>query len=996
MEADLNLRGARLDRDAIELRMARSQARARLFNRPAEPIRLGRFVILRRLGSGGMGVVYEAYDPQLDRKVALKLLRSDAGPTTARDAQSRLDELSAEARAMARLSHPNVVTVFDVGEVDGRVYIAMEYVSPPTLRGWLEAEPRSVDAIVAVMLEAGAGLAAAHRAQLVHRDFKPENVVVPPGEPVRVMDFGLARRLGPLLAELDRASADPLATHPAVLTTQLAGTPCYMAPEQFHPGPIDVRADQWAFCATLFEALHGRLPFDLGERMHGEPPLRLPADARSGPIPERINLVLRRGLSFDPARRFPAMDDLLEQLRPPRRRSRAPLFVLAAVALTAALTAGLLRAPAPDPCPAREDRVRDVWSDTDAARLRLRFAESGLAYASASAERTATLFKRYGDEWVAAERSLCLLGLDDADARERSTCLDERLEALAVTRDTLVEGAADDLALTVERAVALATRLPPIRDCELAPLTPTTAPLDRDTRRRLLLLANRARARLDERRLDAADAALLEARADLASDHPESDATLALIEAELALLRAQHARAFERLDHVIDVAGRERQVDLVAEAAVMQAEVEGALLANADFARALLRVARLALAIASARPQARGRLELVQARLDYDSSHFDAGRRATEAAIEAFTDAGDRGRLQLGEGLQMLAIQTFGAGEYEQARRLAERAETLQIELLGELHPDLAKTALILGALDLVGGHGERAVLQFRRAAALQADSLGPRHPQLAQTMMNLGNAYLALGDHASARAEYERALAILEPAFGRDDPRVLACLANIGASARSLGDAPRAEALLREVVTRSRAIGQPGVATLSLAIGNLARVLHDQGRLSEAEATYQDALLLRRATFGDDHPKTAALYDDIGRFYIDIDRPQRAAPLIERARAIRAARFGLDHPEYARSELTLGLLDRARGRLDHAIDRIDRAIAQLDPGTNAEVLGDARWNLARALSERAHPGDLDRARDLLTRCRDSPPGALYLAEIAVWCASWGERPPCD
>lgn len=150
--------------------MARNQARARLFGRPAEPIRLGRFVILSRLGSGGMGVVYEAYDPQLDRKVALKLLRSDAEAS----APSRPSELGAEARAMARLSHPNVVTVFDVGEVDGRVYIAMEYVPPPTLRAWLEAEPRGVEAIVAVMLEAGAGLAAAHRAGLVHRDFKPK------------------------------------------------------------------------------------------------------------------------------------------------------------------------------------------------------------------------------------------------------------------------------------------------------------------------------------------------------------------------------------------------------------------------------------------------------------------------------------------------------------------------------------------------------------------------------------------------------------------------------------------------------------------------------------------------------------------------------------------------------------------------------------------------------------------------------------------------------
>lgn len=1000
MNQSLRLRGIRLDRRAIEVQMARSQARARLFGRPAEPIRLGRFVILRRLGSGGMGVVYEAYDPQLDRKVALKLLRSDVGAGAAPTSPSRLDELSAEARAMARLSHPNVVTVFDVGEVDGRVYIAMEYVPPPTLCGWLAAEPRSVEAIVAVMLEAGGGLAAAHRAGLVHRDFKPENVVVPHDGPVRVTDFGLARRLEPLIEQLERSGVRALETREGVLTTQLAGTPRYMAPEQLRPGAIDVRADQWAFCATLFEALHGVPPFSLGERLRGEGVLRLPTEGPRGPIPQRLNAVLRRGLSFDPARRFESMDALLEGLRPPRRRSRAPLLGLVAAAVTAAMTAGILgaRPPVADPCPAREDRFRAVWSEADAARLRARFTESGLAYAATSAERAAALFDRYGDEWIAAERLVCLLGHSGAEAlaRERSACLDERLDALAITRDELLEVDAGDLPLTVERAVSLATRLSPIRGCEQAQLAPTADLLDREARRRLLRHASRARARVQARRLDAAEAALVEAHADGGRDHPESEAVLALVEAELALLRAQPERAHERLDRVIEVAGRARLIDLVAEAAVMQAEVEAALRANAAAARDILRVARVTLAVSDPGPQVRGRLELVQARVEYDSSRFEAGRRATEAAIDAFTEAGDRGRLNLSEGLQMLALQAFGAGEYEQARALAERSEALQIELLGESHPDLARTALVLGAVDLVDGRGEPAVAQFRRAAALQAESLGRDHPHLAQTLINLGNAYLELGEHAAARAEYERALAILEPTLGRDDPRVLACRANIGANHRSLGDAPRAEAVLREVIARSRGLGAPGAATLALALGNLARAVHDQGRLADAEHAYEEALLVRRSTFGDDHPKTAALYDDLGRFYIDAGRAGDAAPLIERAREIRSASLGDDHVDYARSEVSLGLLDLARGRSDEAVDRIARALARLERGGRAEALGDARFHLTRALSERGRPADLERARAEIARCREGPAGAPYVAELAAWCASRGGRAPCD
>ncbi|HGG57856.1 MAG TPA: serine/threonine protein kinase, partial [Nannocystis exedens] len=313
--------GARVDSSSIEVQMVRSQVRAGLFGRQPQPIRLGRFVILGRLGSGGMGVVYGAYDPHLDRKVALKLLRSDAGQGGQRESQARLDELLLEARAMARLSHVNVLTVFDVGEVDGRVYIAMEYVEAPTLRAWLAEEP-PVQAIFEVMLQAAEGLAAAHRAGLVHRDFKPENVLVPPEGPVRVMDFGLAR-------SVDRSTREDLDDEcfglRSVPVTRRAGTLQYMAPEQLSGGPIDARADQWAFCATLFEALYRRPAFPLDADGGRAEELVLPPPLPAAFLPDRVLKVLEQGLSADPEDRFSSMQQLIAALSP-RRRSRRKLW----------------------------------------------------------------------------------------------------------------------------------------------------------------------------------------------------------------------------------------------------------------------------------------------------------------------------------------------------------------------------------------------------------------------------------------------------------------------------------------------------------------------------------------------------------------------------------------------------------------------------------------------------------------------------------------------
>lgn len=322
---------------------------------------IGRYVIRSKLGRGGMGVVYGAYDPLLGRRVAIKLVRHRDTPDLV---EVHVDErLRREAQALARLSHPNVVSLYDVGTCDHGDYLALELVPGISLDRWLRKQLRSWAEILEVFLLAGQGLAAAHTASLIHRDFKPNNVIVGPSGHVTVVDFGLARN-----AELDTTVSDPgtggLGQRPELLSTRLTGTNVivgthgYMAPEQVLGLSVGPRADQFAFCVALFEALYGLRPFP-GRNVvetaraftEGQ---RIEPDNTRG-VPARLHQTLLRGLSTDPSGRFPSMDALLDALRRTTSRRRLRLRWAAALVATAALSGGAgalidyaLRGPMPD------------------------------------------------------------------------------------------------------------------------------------------------------------------------------------------------------------------------------------------------------------------------------------------------------------------------------------------------------------------------------------------------------------------------------------------------------------------------------------------------------------------------------------------------------------------------------------------------------------------------------------------------------------------------
>jgi hypothetical protein len=309
--------------------------------------KIGRFVVVGELGSGGMGVVYAAHDHQLDRQVALKVLRAAAATDEERMRMLR------EGQAMARVTHPNVITVYEVGVEGSLVFLAQELLDAGTLGKWLE-QPRSQAEIIDKFVAAGRGLAAAHAAGLVHRDFKPDNVLLGKDGRVRVSDFGLARSLGPVddglpaatRANMARAQLDlsrsPMS--PLTRTGAVMGTPMFMAPEQHNGDRADERSDQFSFSVALYRALYGEWPFA------GKTAVAL-ADAviegrmarppRGHHVPARLRRILLRGLSTKPAARYPSMEALLADLtRPQTRRFRKVALAVGGLALVAGALVG--------------------------------------------------------------------------------------------------------------------------------------------------------------------------------------------------------------------------------------------------------------------------------------------------------------------------------------------------------------------------------------------------------------------------------------------------------------------------------------------------------------------------------------------------------------------------------------------------------------------------------------------------------------------------------
>jgi tetratricopeptide (TPR) repeat protein len=924
---------------------------------------IGRYIVLDELGEGGMGVVLAAYDPQLDRRVALKLLRAAPGGL---DAVLR-ERVLFEARALARVVHPNIVAVHDAGFHDDELFLVLELVDGTTLRGWLSERRRASAEILEAFVQAARGLAAAHAAGVVHRDFKPDNVLRGRDGRVRVADFGLARVADAVARAADAAHAVPPSLH-ATRTGTLVGTPAYMAPEQHAGERVDARADQWAFCASLFEALHGVRPFG------GDSLDELSSSVRSGKVspgsrdvPAWVQAVLLRGLAVDPAARFPSMDALIEALLddPARRRGRALLGLGGVVLLAAGGVAGWAwtRGAAPGAlCRAAGGEVAAVWNHAARERVAAAFERTGVAYAGAVRERAAVRLDAYAAGWAEMRVEACeatrVRGVQSEAALDlRMRCLDGRLRELAATASVLASVSAAE----VDGAAGVAADLAPLAACADLEALSAAVPPPADP-------AVRARVAAVEGRL-AEVAALRRAGRYLTGF---GIAAPAVEEARLlghrpALARAlrekgglQHylgnvAAAEETVREALATAAAGRDDGLFAEIAVQLTAIVGTAQVRLEEARAMRAFVDAALDRAAAGPQLRAVWLTVQGSLDARERRHASARERYQQALALRESALGPDHPEVAVGLRQLGTALRNEGRLDEARQVLERALAAGERALGPDHPEQSATLNSLGVLLKEQGDLAGARDVYARALALRERTLGRDHREVAVPLVNLGNVLVKLGEHDRARAALERALAIRERTAGRDHPDVARVLSGLGALHRARRAWPDAVAAYTRALDLYRKAYAADHAAISDAHGRLGNLYRDMGELGPALEHLELDLALTEKREGPDARDVAIALANTATVLTDLGRHAEARRRLARALAILdRSPPGTQPVDPAHPLAALADLELRQGRGAAAVPLLERSLAlRLAAHAEEHFIAETRALLARARARR-------------------------------------------
>jgi tetratricopeptide (TPR) repeat protein/predicted Ser/Thr protein kinase len=860
---------------------------------------LGRYLILDRLGQGGMGVVYAAYDPELDRKVAVKLLRGDH----ARDGGARLLR---EAQAMARLQHPNVIAVHDVGTFGGRVFAAMEFVDGATLAEVVRSRRLGWRQVVELYLQAGRGLEAAHAAGLVHRDFKPENALVGRDGRVRVLDFGLAR------AALDAADLQATtvdvgsgAHSPGLLATPLTrvgavvGTPAFIAPEQFDGAAADARSDQYSFAVALYGSLYGTLPF------RGDGLNALIAAVRSGrvegppedsDVPRWLRAVVLRAMALDPAARFPGMTALLQALAddPAARRRRQARWAAAAAVLALAVAGawwGWSRSTRL--CAGSADRLAGVWDATRRQSVERAFLASGAAFAPAVWTSVGRALDAYAGEWVAGRTEACEAtrrrGEQSEDLMDRRmSCLDGRLEDLRALTE-LLAGADAKL---VEKSVQAVYALPPIASCadRQALLARVPPPVDAAARSRVeqsrRKLARVRALRIAGRFAEGRTAAVELGPAIEAEAYPPLRAEYLLERGDLEQRLGEFSAGEETLHQALWAAEAGRDYGLATEVAALAVTVVG--IREARHAEGV-RWANQGLALLAGLGGDERLEGIVRANLGtlYNEMGDSAGgERELTLALGLRERTQGANSPEVGRTLNNLGAVYYGRGDLQKGLEFYNRALAVKEATLGPEHPDLTSTlnntGLVLSDLERY----DEALAYLNRSLGIKERTLGPQHPVVALDLSNIGAVYEEMGLYPEALAAGRRALAINEAALGPDHPDLGYALTNIGNALLRLGRAGESRPFYERSVDLRRRDPDVDPRQLAFSLTGLGRALIAVGDSSAAVATLRQAVALR--SNGDvDKPLLAESRYHLARaLWASGGSRQEARALAEQARA--------------------------------------------------------------------------------------------------------------
>jgi tRNA A-37 threonylcarbamoyl transferase component Bud32/tetratricopeptide (TPR) repeat protein len=858
--------------------------------------RLGRYELRGLLGRGGMGHVYEAYDAELDRSIALKVLRPELAGATAMFAE----RLVRESRMMARVVHPAVIVVHDVGRTDDdAVFIAMELVRGETLAGYLARGALRWTEIVALFERAGAGLAAAHAAGIVHRDFKPDNVLVEAGaRRVVVTDFGIARAMG----ELAGSKLD------VQLTSGAVGTPAYMAPEQLDGGAIDARADVFAFCVALWEALFGERPFP-GKTIDEirEALARVPEPSRPTRVPARLSRALQRGLAFDRDARWPTMSALLAELATIRSRPRRVAFASGALGLVGAgvaIALALARSPArEDPC------ARPVFYDPPR-----------VAAALANEPATLATLANATAAWRDVHAAACRADREPALPARIAACLDaRRSEITAFGDDVVADGA------KYARELAVGTIGDPAACADPAPgLLVARVPDDRALRRRVTQLRYRI--------WDVKDA---EHRGDFVS--AIADAT-ELVATTASVWPPLHAEATYVLGETLATSGNSTHAIATLRDAAALAEA-----AHADRIAAESWLHLVTTATSELGDPARG--------LEY--------ARYAEAAVDRLGRPADvEAALLYAKGTALVMAGRAREGEVA-LRRAIVLAEAHAPEILPHAIQGLAFFYESIGRSD-------EAAAQYRRALEL----VGARDTAAAIVIRDrLANDLVFLGRVDEAIAIARAAMELADATYSADNlDRGYAH----SAFAQVLLHAGRlADALVEARVATAAVVASTGERSerFGEALQVEAEILYELDRYADAAPLLARGCEIIAFRSGDGSRAHATCQAMEAATLAELDRHREALAIIDKAVPSLVAAYGEHHAQVANALVTRGELHGKLGHHDAAVADFERAIAILDKLTTADRghVANARLSLAKELWRRERV----RARAVLVAALD-------------------------
>jgi tetratricopeptide (TPR) repeat protein/predicted Ser/Thr protein kinase len=795
--------------------------------------RIERYILLKPLGQGGMGVVYAAYDPDLDRKVALKLLRPDKRTP---DGNTERAWILREAQAMARISHPNVISVYDTGTFGSQVFVAMEFILGRTLSTWIRKEKHTWQEILRVFKEAGQGLKAAHKAGLVHRDFKPSNVLIGNDGRVCVLDFGLAR-LAQVAEEEEKARegddegleerGGELVALALPDSDLIMGTPQYMPPEQYLSTSVDSRADQFSFCAALYWALYRKRPFEprqvarsAAESSRGtarseaaESWKKLPhtTAAKEPPsdskVPAWVRRAVMRGLSLHPEDRFPSMDALLEVLAHDQRRmqKRGMLAAAGALALASAGVSGYVYQQT-QVCAGSETLMASVWGPTVREKLVNSFNATGKPFAAETATKVASVLDGYASQWASMHTQACEATRVRGEQTEellsmRMVCLDRRRKDLAALASTLTE--ADGK--VVEKAVDAASALPSLQPCEDITTLAEQPPLPAD---------------------------------------PQVRSTIDQLSGQVAAVKAlqdsgRYKAGLELAKKIEPQVAATAYVPLQAELSFYQ----GAL-------------------------------------LQYTGQVEEGIRRYEQAFDSAEMSRSDRMRVEV---LTRLILSLSTHGHSEAAERWSQVALAVLKRVGGE--PQLAIDLMgNLGNIALQRGRYEEAKGTFEKVRALMESTLPAEHPKRAKVSHAMGLTALSMGDYPRAIALLTESLKQTESAKGLQHPEVGTRHVMLASAYRESGNPEKALEHVQQALAVRLAVQGAESPTVADTLDEMGMTLIALKRHDEALKRFREAVAIKEKVLGDDHPHLSYSYDGVGQALLAAGKPAEAIEPLRKA----------------------------------------------------------------------------------------------------------------